>query len=138
MTSRRILTGLGLLAPAALLSSQPASPLAARPGAMLGKLEIGQWVVKPYDKGSAKRSLCVRNPAALIQIEHGGGCRHDVLSSDGRGATVEYSCGSRGFGHTTVRMQTPRSATIDTQGMVDGRPFAYRAVARRVGACRPG
>ena len=115
-----------------------ASPLVARPASLLGRLEPGRWVVKTYEAGAAERSLCVANPSALLQIEHGGGCSQEVIAANGNRATVEYSCGNRGFGHTSLRLQTPRSATLDTQGMIDGRPFAYRAVARRSGACRPG
>ena len=134
MTPRRKLIAAGLFSVGLLVSL----PLGARP-ALLGRLEPGQWVVKPYEQGAPQRSLCVRDPAALLQLEHGGGCSQEVLAGESDRAIVEYGCGgNRGFGHTSIRLQTPRSATIDTQGMIDGRPFAYRAVARRSGGCRPG
>jgi hypothetical protein len=136
----RAMTRLGKLTAIALLPSGLllAPALGAGPAAMLGKLERGQWLVKPYEKGAPARSLCVSDPKALLQLEHGGGCSQEVLTADGNRAVVEYSCGGRGFGHSSIRLQTPRSATIDTQGMIDGRPFAYRAVARRSGPCRQG
>jgi hypothetical protein len=134
MPSLQSLLPCGAILAATLLAAFPASQggAAAR---ILSKLERGQWLVKPYDKAAAERSLCVRDAAALLQLEHAGSCTRELVSGDSRGATIEYSCGSRGFGRTAITLQTPRSATIDTQGMLDGKPFGYRAVARKVHAC---
>lgn len=101
----------------------------------LTKLERGRWQLR--DSGGEPRSICLAaDPAALIQIEHkGAGCEQEVVSSDKGGATVQYSCPGRGFGHTSIRVETPRLARIDTQGLVDGRPFSYRSEARKVGSC---
>jgi hypothetical protein len=98
------------------------------------KLERGRWRLS--DSAGAPRAICLGDPTALIQLEHKGvSCEQEVVASDKAGVTVQYSCPGRGFGHTSVRVETPRLARIDTQGLVDGRPFSYRAEARRVGAC---
>ena len=64
--------------------------------------------------------------------------RRVVLSNDVKGATVHYTCPANGFGRTSVRVETPRLAKIDTQGIMGNAPFAYRAEARKVGACSGG
>ncbi|HYD37229.1 MAG TPA: hypothetical protein VEA60_06420 [Allosphingosinicella sp.] len=101
----------------------------------LAKLEPGRWQLRHSD-GADARSLCLADPAMLVQLEHhGASCGQELLASGAGAATVEYSCPGRGFGRTSIRVETPRLARIDTQGLADGRPFAYRVEARRVGAC---
>jgi hypothetical protein len=98
------------------------------------KLERGRWQLR--DAGGETRSICLGPPLAFIQLEHSGAsCEQEVLANDKDGATVHYSCPGRGFGHTSIRVETPRLARIDTQGLVDGRPFSYRAEARKAGSC---
>ncbi len=98
------------------------------------QLERGRWQLR--DANGETRSICLGAPAALIQLEHAGAsCEQEILANDKGGATVQYSCSGRGFGHTSIRVETPRLARIDTQGLVDGRPFSYRAEARKVGSC---
>jgi hypothetical protein len=100
----------------------------------LSQLERGRWQLR--DSAGQPRSICLGDPTALIQLEHPGvSCEREVLSSEKGGATVQYSCSGRGYGHTSIRIETPRLARIDTQGLVDGRPFSYRAEARKVGGC---
>ena len=100
----------------------------------LSKLERGRWQLRGSD--GEPRSICLRDPAALIQLEHEGvSCKHEVVASEAGGATVQYSCPGRGYGHTGIRVETPRLARIDTQGLIDGRPFSYRVEARKVGTC---
>ncbi len=100
----------------------------------LAKLEPGRWQLRELD-GPA-RSICLADPAALVQLEHEGvSCEKEVLASEAGAATVEYTCPGRGFGRTSIRVETPRLARIDTQGFADGRPFAYRVEARKLGAC---
>jgi hypothetical protein len=101
----------------------------------LSKLEPGRWQISDA-AGDAARSICIGDPAALLQLEHAGArCHQDVLASEAGAATVQYTCSGRGFGHTSIRVETSRLARIDTQGLVDGRPFSYRAEARKVGSC---
>ena len=100
----------------------------------LAKLEPGRWQLREPD--GAERSICLADPAALMQLEHEGvTCDREVLASESGAATVEYSCPGRGFGRTSIRVETPRLARIDTQGLADGRPFAYRVEARKTGGC---
>jgi hypothetical protein len=100
----------------------------------LSQLERGRWQLR--DSAGQSRSICLGDPAALIQLEHGGaGCEQEIIASEKGGATVQYTCPGRGYGHTSIRIETPRLARIDTQGLVDGRPFSYRAEARKVGSC---
>lgn len=100
----------------------------------LAKLEPGRWQLREAD--GAGRSLCLADPAALVQLEHEGvSCESEVLASEDGAATVEYTCPGRGFGRTSIRVETPRLARIDTQGFANGRPFAYRAEARKIGTC---
>jgi hypothetical protein len=101
----------------------------------LAKLEAGKWTVRSSD-GSNARELCLGDPAQLVRLEHPGmACTSESMAGDVRGATIQYSCPGHGYGHTILRIETPRVATIETQGLVDGRPFAYRATARKTGPC---
>lgn len=101
----------------------------------LAKLERGRWQVNDA-QGAAAQSVCLGEPAALVQLEHRGlSCEQEVLASAAGAATVQYTCTGRGFGRTSIRVETPRLARIETQGLADGRPFAYRVEARRVGSC---
>ena len=125
-----------LAAAGLLLAGGPVVAFAAADLAALAKLERGRWQVSESDGRKPPRFLCLRDPMALVQIEHGPTqCTRRVLSSDAAGGTVQYRCSGRGFGHTRVVVETPRIARLDTQGIVDGRPFAWRGEARRVGAC---
>ena len=98
-------------------------------------LERGRWEIREAAGGPA-RFVCFRDPVALVQLEHREqSCAHEVLASESSAATVQYTCQGRGFGHTSIRVETPRIARIETQGLIDGRPFSYRVEARRVGGC---
>jgi len=98
------------------------------------QLERGKWQLR--DAAGEPRSICLGDPAVLIQLEHGGiSCEQEILANEKGGATVQYTCPGRGYGHTSLRVETPRLARIDTQGLIDGRPFSYRAEARKIGAC---
>jgi hypothetical protein len=125
----------GALALAGLLAAAgPVFAFALADLEAFSKLERGRWQLR--DSAGAPRAICLGDPSALIQLEHGGArCEQEVVQSDNGGATVQYSCPGRGFGHTSVRVETPRLARIDTQGLVDGRPFSYRTEARKVGNC---
>lgn len=101
----------------------------------LAHLERGRWQIRETESGSA-RLVCLGDPVVLVQLEHVGvRCGREILASEAGGGTIHYTCPGRGFGHTSIRVETPRLARIDTQGLVDGRPFAYRAEARKVGSC---
>jgi hypothetical protein len=104
------------------------------PRALAG-LEKGQWELKPVEGGPA-RKLCLTNPNALIQLEHAQAqCSQVVMDNTATSVTVRYTCPGHGHGRTTVSVETPRLANIETQGVVDGMPFADQFEGRRTGAC---
>ena len=124
--------GAPLLAAIALV----AVPAGAAAVGALSKIERGRWQVRELDSSIAPGSVCIGDTAALVQYEHrSAACRPDVVEDGADAATVQYSCPGRGFGHTHIRVETPRLVRIDTQGLSNGRPFSYRLEARRVGAC---
>lgn len=97
-------------------------------------LEKGRWQLR--DSAGEARSVCLADPTVFVQLEHEGvRCEQEILANGKGAATVQYSCPGRGFGHTSIRVETPRLARIDTQGLADGRPFSYRTEARKVGSC---
>ncbi len=102
----------------------------------LSKLEPGLWQLRNLDDSRPLASICIGDPNLLMQLQHRNSpCSRLVIANDPRGATVQYTCPAGGFGRTSMRVETPRLAQIDTQGIVDNTPFGYRAEARRVGSC---
>jgi len=136
MSRSRVLSRRGALGLAGLAAAAaPVFALALPDLEALARLERGRWQIGD-PAGGAPHSVCLGDPAALVQLEHEGvSCGREVIASEANGATVQYSCPGRGYGHTSIRIETPRLARIDTQGLADGRPFAYRVEARRVGTC---
>ena len=121
---------------AAFLVAVPAYAVATGGIPALAKLEPGRWQVRDPESGAERRSFCIGDPLLLAQVEHDGpACNSEVIENTPSGGTVRYTCPGRGFGHSTIKLETPRAATIVTQGISANRPFSYRAEARRVGAC---
>jgi hypothetical protein len=114
-----------------------ASPGVAQAPAALANLQSGVWELR--DVGRSTRSpdhICVRDPARFIQIHHAAAtCPRRVLSEDSRSVTVRYECPGSGWGRTTINVETPRLARIDTQGIDGGSPFHNVYEARRTGDC---
>jgi hypothetical protein len=97
-------------------------------------IERGMWQLKGSD-GSAVR-LCLGNPATLLQLRHRNTtCSRFVVENSPTVATIHYSCPGHGHGRTTVSVETPRLVRVDTQGVVDGAPFAAELEGRRLGTC---
>jgi hypothetical protein len=44
--------------------------------------------------------------------------------------------GGQGYGRTQIRRETDGLVQIDSQGIVNGLPFAFSAEGRRTGDCR--
>lgn len=104
--------------------------------AALAKLEPGLWQLRDLDTGDRYPPICVADPAMLMQLQHRNSpCSRLVISGDASSATVHYTCPASGFGRTSLRVETPRLAQIDTQGISGNAPFAYRIEARRTGSC---
>jgi hypothetical protein len=129
----RVLCALGataLLGAAAVAQGTGALPALAR-------LEPGLWQIRDLDSASsAPERICISDPAMLMQLQHrNSSCSRQVISSEAASAKVHYTCPANGFGTTSVRVETPRLAKIDTQGIMDKIPFAFRAEVRRIGNC---
>ncbi|HEX8533416.1 MAG TPA: hypothetical protein VF662_04555 [Allosphingosinicella sp.] len=124
---------------AALVVAAPGLSQAAGKLTALARLEPGLWQLRNLDDRRALPSICIGDPNLLMQVQHRNSpCSRLVISNADRGATVQYTCPAGGFGRTSIRVETPRLAQIDTQGIVDNTPFGYRAEARRVGPCGGG
>lgn len=101
----------------------------------LRSIEHGQWQLKEADDGSL-RNLCLKNAAMLLQLRHGGAqCSHFVVENAPTKATIHYTCPGHGYGRTTVSVETPRLIRVETQGVLDGAPFANELEGRRTGTC---
>ena len=113
----------------ASIGAAPAGQLAA-----LTALEPGLWQLRA--PGEPTRNLCLGDPAPLMQIRHSGAaCSRLVIENEKLIATVHYSCPGAGWGRTTLRITTPRSARIETQGIAGNAPFDVSLDARRTGEC---
>jgi len=133
---RRAVMALGAvtLVSSAALALQGGMKLSA-----LARLEPGLWQLRDLDNASAQQSICVADPSALLQLRHRNApCSRLVIADSTSAATVHYTCPAGGFGRTELRVETPRLAQIDTQGIANNAPFAYRAEARRIGVCGRG
>lgn len=130
-----VLAALGAGALASAGSAQDTATLNA-----LAKLRAGLWELRDLDnRGEPIESVCVADPNILMQIQHRNSpCSRLVIGNGPEAATVHYTCPAQGFGRTSIRVETPRLARIDTQGISSGIPFAYRLEARRLGPCPGG
>jgi hypothetical protein len=118
-------------APALAPPPAATTPLAL---AALDQLEAGLWQLDAVDRPS--KQICVANGRELIQVAHDqSGCSRFVIANDPKVATVHYSCQGAGWGRTTIRVETARSAQVQTQGIVKNAPFDSTLTARRVGPC---
>lgn len=96
----------------------------------------GLWEVGRSATGVGAERICLPNAAALAQWEHRGKqCSRTVISSTSEQAVIHYTCQGKDFGQSTVRVITPRTLRIDTQGISEGFPFSYVLHARRAGNC---
>jgi hypothetical protein len=103
----------------------------------LSKLQPGLWKLRVVGRAAAEPApVCIGDPAVLAQLQHRNQpCSRLVVAQDGTAATIHYTCQAGGYGQTSLRVETPRLVQIDTQGIVDNAPFAYRMEARYAGSC---
>ena len=135
MPNRKFIRAVTLVAgvPAALLGG---AALAQNSLAMLDSLDKGGWELR-YRDGATPRKVCVRSGRELIQLRHSeGGCNRFVVEDGKNEVTVQYTCRGNGYGRTNVRKEGSGLVQIDSQGIVDGRPFQFSAEARHIGRCR--
>ncbi len=127
--SLALLTGAAIAMPVAPVSAQGSSL------AMLNRLDPGSWELRFRPDNRLER-ICVRDGRQLIQLRHQQlGCSQFVVEDSADRVTVQYSCKGRGYGRTYIRRESAGLAQIDSQGIVDGQPFAFKAEARLVGRC---
>ena len=117
-------------ATAPALTQRPARPAA------LDKLQPGLWQLRDLDSKAELPPICLGDPNLLVQLRHRAApCSRIVVAEDEAAATVHYTCTAGGYGHTVIRVETPRLAQIQTQGIAGNTPFAARLEARRAGSC---
>jgi hypothetical protein len=110
---------------------------AAKGVATLSDLQPGLWEVTGAEHEKMLARQCVADVTALARFEHRDKtCTSKVLKSSGSEASIEYTCGAAGFGHSDIDVLTPRSLRISTQGISGGLPFNYVLQARRIGDCQ--
>lgn len=131
----RILAPLALMAGVFWALSGPA--VGQRPAlVMLDQLQPGRWELRMRDSSGGVERICLRDGRRLIQLRHpAGACDRLVLDDTANEVIVQYTCRGHGYGRTQIRRESPRLVQIDSQGVSDGRPFAFSAEGRRIGDC---
>ena len=98
----------------------------------------GLWAIGQASDGHDAQRLCISDMRALAQWEHRSRhCRQTIIADGQSGAIVEYVCANGDFGRSDIKILTPRTLRIQTQGISKSFPFAYTLHARRLGACAP-
>jgi hypothetical protein len=124
----------GKLGLATLLLVIPLTAGAAELG-MLDGLAKGAWSLRIRDDGSQQR-ICVRDGRELIQIRHKQpGCSRFVVEDGADEVIVHYTCRGNGYGRTSIRRESSGLVQVESQGIVDGAPFAISGEARYGGGC---
>jgi hypothetical protein len=110
--------------------------VAAGPFAALAGLDRGRWQLKAIG-GAVAREVCAPDPLRLVQLNHPGpACARFTIQDAADHVTIQYNCGPRGYGKTTITVQDPGQIRLDTQGISpDGRPFDASYEGRFAGAC---
>lgn len=96
----------------------------------------GLWEISRSATGANPERRCVPAASVLAQWEHRRvQCKRTVVTSSATEAVVSYTCTGGGFGQSKMKVITPRTLRIETQGISGGLPFSYTLHARRVGDC---
>ena len=131
----RVMTRTAAIAILAALICGSAALAATKPSA-LAQAHSGQWELDGLPTSKAPVKQCVADLKQLLTLEHRGArCKETVLSDDGTQLKVQFTCPGGSFGTTSLRVITPRSLRIETQGIAGGGPYGYVVQARRVGEC---
>jgi hypothetical protein len=102
----------------------------------LSAIEAGLWDLRSTSGRDAGRSMCVTDPAVLLQLGHPGrACSRFPIVNQPKNADVYYSCAGAGQGQTRLRVETSRLVQIETQGFLYQDPFSFSFEARRIGDC---
>lgn len=96
----------------------------------------GQWEISGQPLSPKPVTMCVADLASLAQLEHRRSrCTRVVIRDTPSLAEIHYTCAGGGFGRSTMKLITPRSLRIETQGIAGSAPFNYVFQARRIGDC---
>ena len=126
---KRKLIAIGLATAGVALTAATLPPIIAASG--------GLWEVSRSATGANGERKCVPAASVLAQWEHRQGqCTRTVVSSTATEAVVSYTCTGGGFGQSKMKVITPRTLRIETQGISAGLPFSYTLHARRIGDCQ--
>jgi hypothetical protein len=123
----------GLAAVTIAVGAAPAGPAA------LGTIGLGRWQLHEIGTTDAPRLVCVRNSMQLIQLYHPGiQCTRFTIDDAADHVTIHYTCQGRGYGRTTISVESGDLIKLDTQGIdPEGQPFDKTYEGRRTGACAP-
>lgn len=111
---------------------------AAGPPEALKTAMPGLWEISGQPLSQNPVRLCVADLASLAQIEHRRSrCTRVVIRDKPTMTEIHYTCAGGGFGRTTMKLITPRSLRVETQGIAGSAPFNYVFQARRIGDCPP-
>jgi hypothetical protein len=110
--------------------------MAAGPFAALAGLDRGRWQLKAIG-GAVAREVCAADALRLVQLNHSGpACARFTIEDTAGHVTIQYNCGPRGYGKTTITVQDPGRIRLDTQGIApDGGPFDASYEGRFAGGC---
>lgn len=125
-----------LAAVAALAGLGTGVAVAAGPIA-LDRLGLGQWQLHEIGSADTPRQICMHNPLQMVQLFHPGvQCTRFTIDDAPDHATIHYTCQGRGYGRTTITLESPNLIRLDTQGIDPlGQPFDIVYEGRRTGAC---
>ena len=94
-----------------------ARAVAAAPLAVLAKVERGRWQFKVIG-AALGRDVCAPDPLRLVQFNHPGpAARRFTIEDAADHVTIQYNCGPRGYGKTTITLTQPGQIRLDTQGI---------------------
>ncbi|MGN5374499.1 MAG: hypothetical protein DI632_05730 [Sphingomonas hengshuiensis] len=125
-----------MIAALACASAAMAQPAAAPTLRAMRAVAPGQWALRDPGSPEAARNSCIADTAMLFRLKlRAAPCSRFVIEDTPRIATVHYTCPGSGHVRTTIHVDTPRALRIESEGIVDGMPFADAYEARRLGAC---
>ncbi|WP_294319461.1 hypothetical protein [uncultured Sphingomonas sp.] len=128
----------GLAASLAIGSAGVAQSASAPTLAAMRAVTPGNWSLRSPGSAEAARESCVADTAVLFRLRlRSAQCTRFVIEDTPRIATVHYTCPGAGHVRTTIHVDTPRTLRIESEGIVDGMPFADAFEARRMGNCGP-
>lgn len=120
-------------------SAVAAQPAAAPTLQAMRGVAPGVWALRSPGSPEAARESCVADTAVLFRLRlRASQCSRFVIEDTARIATVHYTCPGAGHVRTTIHVDTSRALRIESEGIVDGMPFADAFEARRLRSCGTG